>query len=966
MATTCTIGGVSVTMIEDMHDITKSLDERGRFQCDVIDYTGTFHFSRGERVVVTDPILGIIYNGFLSTDKEVPLYPSGAILHSIDCIDIRYIADKRTYTQQYLLPTYAGKILVDMAQNILVAEGLQQNFALHEDDTTANFNTGILSNTIGVGNVGNGDLELAKAGNNVTITEAKTAQFATGTLTNCTAINNSLRPTTVSGIKTTAYLPFTNGAASLNLQIWSGSQALGTNDTFNFDIFIVGTSPQITASLQIIFSDGTVASSLVDQNALSIAATTDLSIYAKDMWYTRNFSTTAYNGKTIISVFITFGGTSAGTYTAFFKNIYLTSGPIFFATNATATQVDPPVVTGYLYYSLQLTTSIVLPVCDALSATRTSPVYTISTVNILGSSYVTWIADTTFSCVASYDGGITYLPLANNSLLPSLPNGSNISGNSLTLKELFSGIKDPSIIPTLSSMIITLTSAPNVTKSDIIATYATQAAFNAGTYTNTVASSGGDLFLATTTDNWLANGTTGMTFHAGTYGGSQSTSGNIFILNVNVNNVSIHNNDNYCTSQLSFLGSWTDFDFNVGLLDFISPAPSYIGVTYRTTNFAPNQAAGYLLLISSFGSLSPPYYVQLYKGTSPDTTIAGTLLVTGSSSSIIGNLRILVRGNVHIIFVNKSTSPSIIAYDSTYSSGSFGFFGGSGPDSSAYTGLWRFYSLIIQHPTSTWLSPATSVSSLTTCGPSAIFWTEANTGIGSQGTVLVQSSVDGGSTYQNCTNGGTIANIPSGTNVVGKNVKLLISLSTGNPYVSPILRQLVLRVLGQYPTVSGTRSTQPQANDMSITRTVGSGWGTSFGGETITQIGTGTTSVGSNVALISSTTGDVHMEYGSRTSDNAEATLRFTLSNSSTTCGLELRYVDTNNYYRLAATQNSIAIIMRIAGTNTTVLSATPTIAINTQYRMRFRVTSTDPTGSLFGKVWANNSLEPIAWTLFV
>src|SRR5579859_2081603 len=226
MPATCTIGGIAYTMIEDQHDLTNALDERQRFKCDIIDYTGLAHFVKGQQVVVTDPVLGVIFNGYINSDKEVPQYPSGAILHTIDCIDQHYLADKRTYTRTYPTPSLAGKIAVDQLHDVLLSEGIAQNFAERFDSTDIDFNAGILSNTAGILDVGDGNLELLSAGVDVTILENTTAQFAAGTLTSMQATGNALVPTTVNAIRMQSTLSFAYGTEfAQSLQSASGNAA---------------------------------------------------------------------------------------------------------------------------------------------------------------------------------------------------------------------------------------------------------------------------------------------------------------------------------------------------------------------------------------------------------------------------------------------------------------------------------------------------------------------------------------------------------------------------------------------------------------------------------------------------------------------------------------------------------------------------------------------------------------------
>jgi len=79
--------------------------------------------------------------------------------------------------------------------------------------------------------------------------------------------------------------------------------------------------------------------------------------------------------------------------------------------------------------------------------------------------------------------------------------------------------------------------------------------------------------------------------------------------------------------------------------------------------------------------------------------------------------------------------------------------------------------------------------------------------------------------------------------------------------------------------------------------------------------------------------------------------------------GIELRYVDANNLYRLSVSTTAISIIKIRGGTVTTLATASVSLSTGTYYRLRFRVADSFPT-NLYGRVWADQSLEPVAWNV--
>jgi hypothetical protein len=267
-----------------------------------------------------------------------------------------------------------------------------------------------------------------------------------------------------------------------------------------------------------------------------------------------------------------------------------------------------------------------------------------------------------------------------------------------------------------------------------------------------------------------------------------------------------------------------------------------------------------------------------------------------------------------------------------------------------------------QQPSGTWTSTSTSVSSLTTCGGSVITWLEQNTSNATFAFAFIQTSIDGGASWQQCTNGDVIPGLTSGVSLSGKSVQTRVLLGTQNNTM-PMVSGLVWRVLGAYPGSSGTRSTIPLGNDTMVRSNVVGSWGTAFDSQTYSKIGTGTTNLTSNEGQITNTTGDVHMLLGSRTWTDEDGTVRFSLSASTITGGMELRYQDSNNFYRLAATTTTLSIVKKSTGTTTTLASTSVSLSTGVFYWMRFRATGNGPV-LLCARVWADGTLEPSVWTL--
>jgi len=1173
-----TIGNMSYTMIEDQFDNIETLDERHRFKCDIIDYAGTTHFVKGEQVLLTDPVRGTIFDGVINSDKETPYYPSGAILHSIDCVGWGvYAAGKRTYTRVYTTPQPAGKLVVDQLNDVLLAEGIGQNFALNYDSTPADFNMGILSGTTGRSLAGDGDLELTPAGADLSIAESTTAQFATGTLANMSASANALKPTTVNAIKmqstlsfaygvefaqaqqtasgtasgsasgtvsgnasgtvsgtasgtvsgnasgtvsanpsgnlnvslntstsytpsgnisissgspgesatfsgsgvtlnptgnlnttvntsfstnptlpfstgaslpfsTSATLPFSSGATlpfsttvsstvtqlyqpklkskvkideshfgvitvdaavadnRVDAMIWTGSYTIGVNDTLFYDIWIASSSPSQEGGVELYFNDGTALTEYLgsldtnfdvgvwDQNLVSGSPIQDLSDHARDTWYTRQINLGILSGKVITGVAIFNAANIAGVFDIYIKNCYLGShsGTPFFGTTQTTPTLNPPVVASIGAYITAATFVTVVPVYDPAICSRISPAYSIDVVKLVKSSLLTWIATIptvgpgvilgspggatvagSTDIFASYDG-TTWLPCTNNQPLPGLPAGANVTGLSLYLLETFSGGQDPTAIPSLLSVNISIASAVNASTADSVTLYGSTAAWNTGTEQGTAPNANGDLVLGTTSYSWANLGN--MTWVPGNTNASnptQSVSGGAYTVSTPSTGGSSGNA--WSASRFNFIAAVqnftaeADFTLNGGG----SPLQNEVGFLYRQTYWgSPNNSFAYYVSIQQGSGAGGPSVTLGFGYNNPPSTpglnSSGPFTVIKKIAETITNnvtyhLKLVVGQNRHTVYWNGGSSPIIDILDNTYTAAGNIGLRTYAQNSSAGTAKIANFS-VTNTFAGLWTSPAISLNSLGTCGNTQICWSEINLRGNTQSTIAVMASLNGGTTWQQCTNGAVtpdaiIPGLPVGTSTVGKSLTIQVILAATGFLVSPIVSGLYIRVCGAYPSVTGTRSTAPLGIDNTV-RGNQSGWGTAQDTQTWVKTGTGTDAIASNEATITNTTGDVHMVLGSRTGTDMETTVREQLSASTIQGGPEVRYVDANNFYRLAVSTTGVSIIKKIGGVATTLSTAVAVIPTGTYYYARFRVIGSWP-AQLFGKVWVAGSLEP-------
>jgi len=959
---TCTIGGIPYLVKNDKSILAdRTLEVRGLLTITIIDFAGAFTFQRGDPIVVSDSDTGPFYRGFVQSDQRMKYGPaSPAVDHVLTCFDKgKYLFDKGGNTTNYT-GWYAGDIVTDFVINQQPGqEGATIAAALHRDSTQTGFNTGILSNTTGTLTVGDGCLELAAAGSDVAFSESTTADFSTGTLSNCSAVNNTLVPITQNALKFSVFLPL-SAASSFFGKFWTGTQVVGVGDKLIFDVWVSDSSPVKTGGIVPLFSDNTVPGGLYDQNLLLNDAVTDLSNYAVNKWYTRQVDLSAYSGKTVVGMLAQCGGAGAGTYTWYIKNAYLSShsGSKFFSTTQTTPTLNPPTVYQVINYVPSTFTTTVVASFDPSNTYRIGPSQSIDAVKLLKSSLIMWNASENVAVYATYNGGSSWIPCTNGVALPGLPVGSNVAGLSMQLKEVFSAGNDPTDIPVLDSVTVSLSSAPNATKSDVVTSFLTQTNWNGGTHSGTQADVSGNLELAPYSRDWNDNTTTGQTsfFPSGT---SQSASGGIYTMSMPTNDTTGDNG--FGTSRMDQAGTMLDFTIDCDIKS--SHQTTEAGITYRQIfwNASVNNTFGYF--VGAYAA--PNNFLEIGYGSNSNSSSYTQL--AGASISFPANtfkhLKIVVNGNRHSVYWDNATTPIIDILDSTYTqAGGIGLRGYNGDGTAAHSCAWDNF-VLGQAPSGTWTGPSTSVSSLGTCGGSVITWQETGTDNPAAAYAFVQSSIDGGSTYQQCVNGQPVPGLTNGVSLSGKSVKIQVLLGTQTNTV-PMVSGLVWRVLSQYPGSSGTRSTKPLGIDY-IDRGNQSGFGTASDGQTWTPTGTGTPAVASNALTIANTTGDFIELLGTRTGADMDETISFTLSASTIPAGLVMRYVDSTHYYKLQASTTAISIIKRNGGTTTTLATAAVTLTANAPYWLRFRIVGAGPI-NFYGKVWdaSGATVEPTAWNV--
>src|SRR5260221_2895 len=186
-------------------------------------------------------------------------------------------------------------------------------------------------------------------------------------------------------------------------------------------------------------------------------------------------------------------------------------------------------------------------------------------------------------------------------------------------------------------------------------------------------------------------------------------------------------------------------------------------------------------------------------GASAFTSIATAAIVLTSGNWY--NLTVIANGSNHQVFVDGVQY--INATDATYAAaGQLGLrlFNNTGATLGCF---FQAFGVIAATGalTGTWISPSVSLNALGTIGNSAIFW---NSTVHNGGSLICESTINGGSTYQAVVQGGQIGNAPPGTSVVGVSVKLRFTFTAPSADVTPVLSSLSIWAVSQ-GTASGNR-----------------------------------------------------------------------------------------------------------------------------------------------------------------
>lgn len=818
---TLTIAGTTYPILNDGNfKLSSKVDQTSELDVTVLDTGSTYSFSKGQQVTLSDTLQGTLFTGYVSTNQITHAPGTSSVrFHQLVCTDNHFIAMKRTTNKTYK-NQYAGVVVAGMVNDVLAAEGVTANYAIRDDNTQTEFAQGTLSGTTATSNNG-GDLELAPAGNTITIIENSTSAFGQGTLTNMSASNNAVGPSATSAMMIQATQSVQGISNSYTyVKFWSGSISIISGRYLTYDLWISSSSPEAKIGIDLVFSDGTT----LRDNAISNNGTyfdaqnksphpaTDLKGLAVDQWYHRSFLLDNFVGKTISYAMIAIEGDSSGTYTGYVKNVYEEDSSnniinTFFSSSLNVSPAQQMQKQGY-----SSTSVTVVNTYDCSTANRVSPAYNINPVKILKSTFLDYDVSLptgyTFNLKYSIDGGNSYSSIVTNSkattsgtTLPYLLAGQSLSSKTIQFLASFtqgSGA-DPTQQPLLTSMQAVLYTSYTATKSDVNAEYTTNSQWNGGTNTNTQASNN-IMSPYGAVRSWDDGNYSSQTLYGGgATGPNQATSCHQYVDSKQFRLQLYQSTE--ARSRMDFAGQWGDFQMEFDVE--VDNTNMKVGCVYRTTGWS-NYDANYAYAVEIVGTS-----ITLQRGSNSSAASTGTRTQVATAtvnltSQAMHRIKVIASGSSHQIYFDDTLT--INATDGTYTaSGYVGFRISNGDASNGYIGIFDNFGIAPSniYNGSNWTSQSISLAGASTYLNSVIQWSDTSTDPNlTQNNVWV--SYNGGSTWSLCTNGAALPGLTVGQSLSGVSCLLQVLFSAKSATTLPEVQGLTLYVLGGFSS-SGTR-----------------------------------------------------------------------------------------------------------------------------------------------------------------
>jgi Domain of Unknown Function (DUF1080) len=783
--------------------VTDRDGQRSTCEFTLVDMSDTYSLSEGQRFELSGDGERL-FLGFVESISSERLPANTPKFHVIRGKDERYLAEKRYYQGDEFKGEVAGSIAVEMHASLLEDEGVTALYARDFDYNAATWNEGTLSH---VTTDERGSLTLALSGSRLDVLENTTAAFGAGTLVDVSATSVgtlTLSPTTA--IKLSG---FANAAKGTDLgvarKVWGGTQSIASGDRLIYDIWCPSTSPEAKAGVDLIFSDKSYLKkgAKKDQYGVLSAPSTDLASRAHDQWYHREIVLTSYAGKSIKSVLVELEGDKSGHYSAYFKNIKLLSGAgatkaTFFAgtlqTNVQASNKG--------YTQVSCTGVVTYPE----SGTRTTPAYSLGGMTYATSSLVQWVADipeNTTLTLSSQVGGGPPAECEQNKELPNLPAGSYVTGKDIALVQEFalSG-PDPTVTPTLRATRLLVTPAYYQDKYDVEDLDIDASSLGTGVLTNLTADSTGLSITGFVRDWDDGDYTTDQTLYAS--GGSP-------LADVDDGSLTLTCNQTYeLRLRQDGAGQWQNF---VAELDVYIAATSTAnqGLIFRTESAAWTNTKGRFAYWLWLDDVT----MKLDRGASGGT-ITNIASVAGDfPTDSWHRLKVICNGTSIQGYIDDELY--IDATDSTHNHTGYlgpGFWNDTaGPA----TGQFDNFGVMGLAMSGTRVHPSLDLSTVGEVYRSQITW---DADVPDVCSLLVEASVDGGSTYVACENGGVIPGLEQGVDATALSLLVRETMTSANANATPRLRSVWVRVNGR--STAGGYRISPPLNVTSVLHQLGS------------------------------------------------------------------------------------------------------------------------------------------------
>src|SRR6266581_1382171 len=761
-----TVGGVPVVFNEDTFHITYKENEAWRCQFTILDYDGNLVFPYCSQVRVTDyNTQGVLFTGFLVDDvfDKSNARQNKLIEHKIDAIGNEFKPMKRTSNRLYTVPFPAAQGVMNMLDDVLVAEGVTAKYAYSEVTTFPD--------------------------------------WIAGTLTNVQSASNALTLKSHTGISMTATCTGGVGDAHLYWTIYPGNIVQANDWVLSYYMWIDPSSPKIMAGIDVVYTDGSRLNTLnsglgeYDQHGMGSNPANDLSGWADGRWEYRQIGLHAYTGKTINYIAMGIEGDQAGKYGVYFHDVKVTY------TSTTEIDVSGTFTGGGIVSNAGYNTIVVAsPTVYEQTGNRVSSSHSLTSVGIYQNSLASWIvatpSGTTFTLETSLDGGATWQAATNKAKLGIITPGTYLNGISLLLKESMAITGNtPLLSPSLSQVAVSIVPGYTSTQTDVKYTRTSDSDFNAGTLTNLVAASNSGLGLTGFWRDWKDSDTNSLSSDQTVYGTASPTQ------TLNANQLKVQTNTG-ADARIKMVGAgatWQNFTLSVNV-QIPTAGTGNIGVVYRTTGWQNNDNTfAYAVEVSSTA-------VTLIRGTNSGSgggartqiaTQALTLTVSGFYTLKVVVNSVDASHTNHTIYIDDV--PYLTSTDNTYNAaGSIGMrlYNGSGVQITGYYGSLA----ILNALTGQYVSENLSLNAVGTVGTSRIFWEDVAPGSSSR---LFETSINGGSTWQTASYGQEIVGLPAGTNVTGINLKVRITETAGSEQDQPTVYGYTAWVTSRFSS-SGT------------------------------------------------------------------------------------------------------------------------------------------------------------------